>query len=244
MRIATWNIDRCRPGSRLAIEHQIVMTGIEADVWVLTETYRSLSPGPDYELISSSIDAPDRDATKGECWVALWSRFPAKPIQLTVDPEQHAAMSVSGTVIVGTVLPWPSDQRDHPVSGKAAFLARLTSQAAEWKRLRDEHPALCVTGDINQDLLSDGRPYCGSYDGRAALRAALRNARLDCLTGDEDDPLKVAPDLACLDHICVGGLRAKGKTRSTAWPEPGSLSLPLTYHYGVWSDVELVEPIA
>ena len=38
------------------------MARVDADVWVLTETHRDLSPGPGYRLVSHSEDAPDRDA--------------------------------------------------------------------------------------------------------------------------------------------------------------------------------------
>jgi hypothetical protein len=58
----------------------------------------------------------------------------------------------------------------------------------------------------------------GPAAGRAALREALAAAALECLTGGADDPLAGAPGLACIDHVRVGGLRARGQPRSTSWP--------------------------
>jgi hypothetical protein len=74
--------------------------------------------------------------------------------------------------------------------------------------------------------------------GRAALREALAEAGLDCLTGGVDDPLAPSPGLACIDHICVGGLRAIGSPRSSVCPRPGESLRGLTDHYCTWVDVD------
>ncbi len=75
MRIATWNLGRCRAGaSPRAGKLLALMTHVAADVWVLTETWRDFSPGPGYQLVAHSVDAADRNAARGECWVAVWSQ--------------------------------------------------------------------------------------------------------------------------------------------------------------------------
>src|SRR5262245_36493386 len=126
MRIATWNLNRCRPGSSArAAKLAVLMTQIGADVWVLTETYRDFTPGADFRLAAQSAAATDRDAARGECWVAIWSRLPAEPVILMADLERVAATRVGATVAVGTVLPWLSDDRDPELSGEAVFRARL-----------------------------------------------------------------------------------------------------------------------
>src|SRR4051812_30650594 len=94
MRIATWNIDRCRPGSSArATQLAELMGHVKADVWVLTETHRDFRSGPGYELIAHSEAAADRDASKGECWAAIWARqlLQAEPLALRRDPERVAA---------------------------------------------------------------------------------------------------------------------------------------------------------
>jgi endonuclease/exonuclease/phosphatase family metal-dependent hydrolase len=241
MRIATWNLDRCHPGKsdrkeRLAEQ----MAHVNADVWVLTESFRDFAPGDDHRLVASSVDAPDRDAAAGECWVAIWVRcaVPAARVELAKDTQRAAAASVyGGVIVVGTVLPWLADPRDLPRRGTDAFLARLEEQAGDWRQLREVAPARCVAGDFNQDLLSNGH-YYGSAAGRDALRAALAGAGLKPLTDGADDPLRACPGLACIDHICVSGLRPPSHPRSSAWPEPGTLRRSLTDHYCIWVDVE------
>lgn len=241
MRIATWNVARCRPQSVRAARVTEWMRSVGADVWVLTETHRGLSPGPGYTLIASSADAPDRDAARGECWVAVWSRLPARPLDLSSDRERSAAirLNTEDVVVVGTVLPWLTDARRPGLRGEEAFLAGLGEQLADWKRFRqDTSCGLCVAGDFNQDLLTTGH-YYGSSGGRLALRTALRECGLDCWTGGIDDPL--APSgLACIDHIAVAGLESAGMPRSTAWPEAGTLRKTLSDHYGVW--IEAAHP--
>ena len=170
--------------------------------------------------------------------MAVWSRLPAGPVVLAADTERTAAAQIGETTVVGTVLPWLSDDRDPALSGEAAFRARLAEQAADWRRLKG---GLCIAGDFNQDLLETGH-YYGSAGGRAALRAAITDAGLSCLTGGLDDPLASLPGLACIDHICVGGLRARGVPRSAAWPAPGELPRGLTDHYCIWVDVEQAKP--
>ena len=216
---------------------------VDADAWILTETHRAFCPGPTYQLVAHSADAPDRDTARGECWVAIWSRLPAQPLTLTADLERVAALRVGSLVIIGPVLPWLSDDRDPLLRGEAAFQGRLADQAADWAQFLGTPGGVCVAGDFNQDLLPSGH-YYGSSGGRTALGAALASAGLKCLTGGVDDPLLVSPGLACIDHICVGGLQARGRPPSSAWPRPGTLRRGLTDHYGVWADVEQTEQAA
>ena len=169
MRIATWNLDRCRPRSFARVAKlSALMAGLDIDVWVLTETHRDFRPRSGFDLVTHSADAPDRDTGRGECWVAVWSRLPAGPVVLAADAERTAAAQIGETTVVGTVLPWLSDDRDPALSGEAAFRARLAEQAADWRRLKLKG-GLCIAGDFNQDLLEAGH-YYGSAGGRAALR--------------------------------------------------------------------------
>jgi Endonuclease/Exonuclease/phosphatase family len=243
MRVATWNLNRCKSSEPRAGRLQERMAEVGADVWVLTETYRDFAPGPGYMLAAYSADAPDRINGPGECWVAIWSRLPAEPVELSADLERVAATRFvdSGTVFVGTVLPWRSDTRDPDLRGERAFLAKLGEQAVDWLRLRREAPSrLCVAGDFNEYLHSSGPPV-GSAAGRSALQKVLAECGLDCLTSGADDPLAGHPGLANIDHIAVAGLRAVGHPRCNVWPPPGTLDeKELTDHYGVWVELEAV----
>jgi endonuclease/exonuclease/phosphatase family metal-dependent hydrolase len=244
MKIATWNVNRCRArssrGSNLVA--RMADANADADVWVLTESFRDFAPTDQHRLVAWSADAPDRQAESGECWVVIWSRLPAEPVPLTADLERAAAVRLSehGIVVVGTVLPWLGDQRQHPLRGSEAFRARLSEQAADWERLRAATGGrICVAGDFNQDLLPAGH-YYHSATSRAALRETLDRCRLMCLTGGSTDPLTSEVGLASIDHICIGeGLRAISRPVSACVPPVGKLTPALSDHYAVRTEVSV-----
>ena len=237
MRLATWNINRCRPNAARADRIQQGINQVNADVWILTETYVGFSPGSEFSLLAHSDNAPDRNAKQGECWVAIWSRLDGNCVQLTADCERVAAAKIDDCVVVGTVLPWLSDQREPELTGQALFQTRLSEQANDWQRLQAEG-ALCVAGDFNQDLLPTGH-YYGSKNSRVALQEALASCNLTCLTGGEDDPLANEVGRANIDHICVHKMRPLQLPRSSAWPSAGQLG-GLTDHYCIYTDIEQI----
>ena len=140
----------------------------------------------------------------------------------------------TAVALVGTVLPWLSDNQLNDVRGAAAFVNSLQKQSEDWQRLNVEFSGrMCVAGDFNQDLLEDGH-YYGSRDGREMLRAVLANLELDCVNGGVDDPLQGVKRLAVIDHVCIGnGLTVLQTPRSQVWPEPVELSRHVSDHYGV-----------
>ena len=59
MRIATWNLDRCHPGMTARSGNlSAIMAGLDADLWVLTETYRNCTPADRPLEIRSSPNGP------------------------------------------------------------------------------------------------------------------------------------------------------------------------------------------
>lgn len=239
LRLATWNLNRCSPHSARAARILEAMKEINADVWVLTETFRDLSPGESYKLSSISHNAPDRDYSTGECWVAIWSRLPSYPITLKEDIERVAGAVISDCVVVGTVLPWLTDNRDAVLRGYHAFAARLEEQSTDWSYQIATHRSLCVAGDFNQDLLNEGH-YYQSKAARDVLRKTLAIHSLRCLTGGQNDPLALHSDLASIDHICVTNIRTLNSPPSSVWPEPGSLTPMYSDHYCMYADIEPV----
>jgi hypothetical protein len=240
MKVATWNVDQqYRFNATLAARQRKHIDDMDVDVWVFTEAHMQFMLDSGYKCIASSAVAQDITSEGGR-WVSIWSRLSASVEPLTADLERVAAIRLydSGVVIVGTVLPWLSDARDHPKSGSAAFQARLAEQSEDWKRLRDKHRGrVCLTGDFNQDLRTTGS-YFGSADGKYALREALAACELVCLTGDDADPLNRVPDRASIDHICIGkGLRLK--TPPDVWVEPKGTTVKADDHYGVWAELEI-----
>jgi endonuclease/exonuclease/phosphatase family metal-dependent hydrolase len=240
MRIATWNLDRAkpRPGARLSALKE-AMAEVAADIWVLTETWLSLSPGPEYALVAQSENASDRDAAEGEVWCAVWSRLPGAAVRLSAEPDRTAAAQLtrddgSRVLVYGTVLPWGSDKRRSPMMGADAFVASLEAQSSEWGTLTSSHPEvpLVIVGDFNQDLAL--AHYYGSRRGAEALRAALVRHELQCLTGDERDPLLPVPHVASIDHICVP---RPWSGQTGAWPAPEKFDRRISDHYGAWATV-------
>src|SRR5665811_1571478 len=67
LKIATWNLARVLP-KQAARTAKIVgwLDRVDADVWVLTETHNSVSPGPGYSAVSTGYpDRPGEPASGG-----------------------------------------------------------------------------------------------------------------------------------------------------------------------------------
>ena len=73
MRIATWNLESYKNITPERAElFRIEMKKVDADVWVLTETWRGFSPGDDYSLLAESNKAKDLEKWPKRCWVSIW----------------------------------------------------------------------------------------------------------------------------------------------------------------------------
>jgi len=243
MKIATWNLERVAPETPQADRQREWLQQINADIWVLTETDQAISPGPAYRSIASA--QPDRPARQSERWVQIWVRQgTVRPIA-TADPARTACAAVQwqngqNYLIYGTVLPWlESTWRTY--DSRDAFAAALQLQQADWQRLMDSHPQvpLVVAGDFNQDL-SD-LPYYGSRRNKQALRRALAESQLDCLTDGDHDPVRrvTGGQHANIDHICGSGGRGVKLLESFAWPPQLNALRGVSDHFGVGVTVEL-----
>ena len=238
MKLAVWNVERL-PSRPRRDRVLAVIESVAADVWILTETRAGFTPGTDYKGFCSGT--PDEPERAGEVWAAIWSRYPMDKLGPTSDAARSVAALIqpptgAPLLVYATVLPWVGSQwRGRPGRGGEAFGAALDAQAADWLRLKDEHPAaeLCVAGDLNQDL-SDHH-YYGSTAGRQQLICALESAGLRSMTAYPTDPVRaVAPDRASIDHICVP--KASTRWRDDAlevWPQRPAPDRLLSDHYGV-----------
>jgi len=238
MTVATWNLERVRPGSGVRTQRlRRALEMIDADVWVLTETHREFSPGASYREAAVSGTAPDR--TDGERWVSLWVRdsLMALPLTLRGEPERSAAVRVAcgpsrQVVVAGTVLPWRADTASG-VRGSAKFEQSLRAQAEDWRTLRSLYPgdSFCVAGDFNQELAANGP--VGTRRGREVLTEVLDAHRLFCLTAGARDPLLQRGWCASIDHIAVSDDLAVMAQDITVWPDEFPLSRRMSDHYGV-----------
>lgn len=239
MRIATWNLERPRAaaGERWARQH-VCIEAVAANVWILTESHVDVSPGPGFHGVWS-------EPTDGQVWSAIWSPHSITSLGATRDPTNSVAALVQPknarpVVVYGTVLPWLGREwNGFSSSGGVAFEQALAAQLEDWRDLRQQHPdcELVVAGDLNQDLAPSH--YYGSTRNRDALRQALAEVGLRCLTAGDRDPVwkQTGGVHAAIDHICVTAGLIAAPNHIRAWPGGGAPDRKLSDHFGVSVDV-------
>lgn len=245
MKIATWNLERAQPDSAQAQRQRQWMERMDADLWILTETHQQISPGDHYQSVASG--PPDRPAAEGEHWVQIWVRDrPLKPLPTAdaartacalVDPESELPWLVYGTVLPWVGSPW----RNYAAANGEAFAAALQAQQADWIALQQAYPQalMIVAGDFNQDL--NVLPYYGSRRNKQALRHALLDANLECLTFGDNDPVRrlINGQHSNVDHICLTYHPDLRIQRTFAWPDSLEALRGLSDHFGVGIDLSL-----
>ncbi|MFH7245767.1 MAG: endonuclease/exonuclease/phosphatase family protein [Spirulina sp.] len=245
LKIATWNLARAQPQTPQGQAQQHWIHQVNADLWIFTETHPDFSLGEDYRSVMSQ---PDPSGTEGEgAWVQIWVRdeglqqISALP---TADPERTVCALIEldhggRGLVYGTVLPWGSPWRNYPAKDGAAFLAALAVQQADWQQLQQAYPntLLMVAGDFNQDL--NVLPYYGSRRTKQALRQALLEADLECLTFGDNDPVRrlINGQHSNLDHICMPPDPQLQIQRTFAWPEGLEELRGLSEHFGVGLEI-------
>jgi endonuclease/exonuclease/phosphatase family metal-dependent hydrolase len=238
VRIATWNVNRARPSNGARSSRvRGALAAIDADLLVLTECHPEFLEGTGYEPLAASSEASD--ATDGCRWVMIYGRrsdpSQTTPIEPTGEPDRSAAVMVTipgfpRLILFGTVLPWRSDTRFDHLRGANAFQHALRAQAADWRTAAASHSdaELCVAGDFNQELDSNGP--VGTRIGRETLRTVVADLKLvpSCGAADPLEPYGVRS----IDHILVSPGLA-GRCRETnVWPE-GALQRNVSDHHGV-----------
>jgi endonuclease/exonuclease/phosphatase family metal-dependent hydrolase len=235
MRIGTWNVEYGR-GLERNERRRALMESYDADVWVLTESHDSLSPGPEYQPVHSAQRPQASNPTQvvdGSRWVSIWTRLPILSVETDLaDPKRTAACLVElggcRLVVFGTVLPWYRDT-ECP-TGMAAELER---QGPNWSGLATAHGAYCcVAGDFNVNI--GGDHYYGSKASKAAVAEQLNKTGLTAVTGYDR-----AGRSDLIDHIALSNdLAPATKVVCIFDPiddKPGKLS----DHRGVVVDVDM-----
>lgn len=244
MKIATWNLQRSRPNSAKAARQREWIKSIDADIWILTETHLGLSPGENYQSVSSGL--PEHPAALDERWVQIWARGgELTPLETSDEARTAAALLTTEAgrwLIYGTVLPWlGSTWRSHPAADGAAFTAALEVQRNDWQRLQQAFPAalLVVAGDFNQDL--NDQHYYGSRRNKLALREALDSTGLECHTAGENDPARQFTEgqHETIDHICLPRALRDLHPQAFAWPPQWEDLQGVSDHFGTGVEVNL-----
>lgn len=242
MKIATWNLESVRRlGSDRKAAFYDAIGKLEADVWILTETWVAtyLQPLSGYVVAAQSSQAEDLASAPERCWVSIWVRetITHTPVEIHTQQDRIAGIRIKipghpDMVVVGTVLPWNSDKL---WPGADGFCRAVAVQSSEWTRVRPKHDdcTFLVAGDFNQSL--PGVSRYGSKDGEAALSAALRNHDLFCLTSG-NEALTGKPRI---DHICISRSRLQSPYLPgvSEWVVPVSNGKSITDHIGIAAEL-------
>lgn len=238
LRVANWNVRRATPVEARWQRIQEQCATIEADLWFLTETHREFSPHKGHFSLTSGV--PDREGKPGECWSAIWSKWPMESLHGYVTDSARCVAgyipkSPFGEIInYATVLPWNTDPRAKESSSDQVFADAINMQKSDWLRIQNDFPqaTLILAGDFNQDLAV--QHYYGSRKKRALLESTLVDCNLIALTGGEDDPIaRDSPPMACIDHICISVATGWALGTTTRWPDDPKPIKSLSDHFGV-----------
>lgn len=180
--LATWNLRRpaAQPNARSTTIRRHI-DRVAADVWVLTETHDSMTPGDGYAAVSTTV--ADRVHRPGERWVTIWSRWPIERLGTTADPMRAVAVRV----IVGAAGAAPS--------GEEATLSEHRSPTGSSSPAATGERGLIVYGTV---LPWVGSEWCDIPWRDGAFAAALEAQSADwraLRVAYPDDGLFVLGDL-------------------------------------------------
>jgi len=241
-RIATWNLERPRGNTGVVARRQLTkINEIGADLWILTETHKSIAiPG-----FNSERTEPIPDYHRaGESCAAIHSRWPI----LETIPTCNDRFAVCARVcapwgpmtVYASIITYFGDRRPDG-SGKNWELHReqIVEQGSDWATLRRRFPGdlLCVAGDFNQSLDNSLRSTEAQSD--KFLRAALQEGALTCLTSRDFCASGELETRHSVDHICLSENRGNRVTVTGvgAW-EGRAPTGPMSDHNGVYVAVE------
>lgn len=229
MRIGTWNVEYVFKDRLDVLRRVLSLRDNQADIWVLTETHDELIP-PGTEFAAHAEPRPKNFSAirPGSRWVSIWSRFPIlEQISLAGADLKRTTCALLDIgegrtlVVYGTVMPWHSDQSEHPPATPLPNWSEhhrvLPLQIDEWRMLREKYPSayLCVAGDYNTDMGSGAR--YGTKQGIETLRTGLEACDLFCATEPGRVPSGKLPVLP-IDHISLPRAWEASTNVVSAWP--------------------------
>lgn len=217
------------------------MQSFDADVWVLTETHDSLSPGEEFFACHGRQRPLYGFRVKdGSRWVSIWSRFPLTEIEGTSDDSERTVAALveapDRTLIVyGTVLPWHGDRGRMGENLQAKNWSEhhrvIPEQISQWVGLQARFPQaeLCIAGDFNTDL-GTGRFY-GTRKGIGLLNEGFERLNLFCPSAPAYMPsgMLARPPI---DHVAIPAKFRSSATVCAAFE--GNVGQPrLSDHSGI-----------
>ena len=188
MRIATWNIERLKHRSDIALINS-TLAELKADILVLTETDNQVVPTnykfciqtpklnqiqPDYYLESENrvtIYTNYEIIRQHE----TYDNYTSLCVELKTEPE---------TIIVyGTIIGIFGNRNKN-------FNTDLTQQIIDYQKLSKEKN-FCLVGDYNTSFADN---YYFTNKGRNELNKVFKECKLNLLTGNKTE---------CIDHIAI-----------------------------------------
>jgi hypothetical protein len=205
MRIATWNIERCRRGKRFTAAYDDEIENLCAGVVVVTE------PGPGFAARHpEAILSPQRRSGPNgtESWVAIVGDA-IQRVDTTYEYRDLAVacrceLSDASLVVFGSVLPWlaagsqaPDVYGPEPRTFIDIFREALSAQVGQLRQLASRYPddLLIWAGDFNHPL----QPPFISAQASDLLRGAIAGLGLQAmnLMAPHREPGLCALDLIC-----------------------------------------------
>lgn len=257
LRIATWNVQRPESGddARLPqLAHRL--RSMDADIWILTETHQSLSPGLEYR---AAFTRQMRGKFHlGECRTAIWSRLPIAKTIATHDPETAVCVEVTtdnGAILVyGTVIPYHQagvGQRTYrsggvDVTGMQPWQLHYESidrHLHDLMSISQRHPdhPICFGGDFNQSRdgrkWGGGRQWYGTEEGRRRMTDCLNRMGLHCVTETDFVAAGAIAGRSNVDHLCVSQALVQDVALASAWNADLLEGGPVSDHSGVFIDL-------
>ncbi len=113
LKIANWNLERVTSGQARAKRIDSVMSEVDADIWILTETHKDIVPVSFSAVMNEEQDPKSK---LGERWSAILSRYPIESLDDFVSDKIRCVAGkldhpqLGAVIVYALVLPWVGSQ--------------------------------------------------------------------------------------------------------------------------------------
>jgi len=196
IRIATWNVEWATPRTGKGKRIAPIISGLDADVFVVTEGCRELLP--DGYIVDAGTDWGYEDSDKRRRKVILWSKYPLLNIDLGKNAGLPPGRFVSATVqhlegdfvIMAVCIPWRDAHVKTGRKDRKTWEEHVKYLDGLKKLIDPAGKPLVVAGDFNQRIPRARQPHMVSTKMSQCMEGLLVSTALPL-----DEPL--------IDHIAV-----------------------------------------
>ena len=165
IRIATWNVEWATPKTKAGKRIGPIISGLGADVFVMTEGCRELLP--DGFVVDAGTDWGYKDADNRRRKVLLWSVYPLLNIDLGENVGLPTGRFVSATVqhpdgdfvTMAVCIPWRDAHVRNGRKDRKIWEDHLTYLDGLQKLIDPDSKPLVVAGDFNQQIPRASQPH-------------------------------------------------------------------------------------